>query len=363
MAKRLVFQTNKQDYSVSRTVECEEPDLSNGQVRVKLDRFAFTANNITYAVLGERMHYWAFFPVNEIDQQNWGVIPVWGYADVIESKEQNLPVGDRLFGYFPPASTLVMTPSNVSPDRFIEASEHRKTLPIGYNLYQRVLADNGYEQSQDNERMVFTPLFVTAYCLHNMLSTKDWYGAQQIVIISASSKTSVGLGYALVGDVRAPKTIGLTSRRNLDALQSFGVYDEVTSYEAIEELDSSKATVIVDMSGNAEVLARLHRHLGQNMCFTSNVGITHWRNLAPVSGIIADRSQMFFVPAHIQSLIESLGIVEYQKQTSEFIETISKKIRPWMKFKEVAGLSGLQDVYGDVCGGKVEPNISLSIKL
>jgi len=251
--KCFVFQTNKQRYSTVRVVEHDEPNLKGSQVRVKIDRFAFTANNITYAVLGERLQYWAFFPIESGDEKYWGVIPVWGFADVIESNVALLPVGERLFGYFPPASTLVMTPGRITPGSVIETSEHRRALPPGYNSYQRV--SSNYDRRKENELMVFFPLFVTGYCLHNMLSKREWYKAEQIIIISASSKTSISLGYALAGDNNAPKIIGLTSQRNLKFIQSLNLYDESISYDAITDVDAYKSTVIVDMSGNSEILS------------------------------------------------------------------------------------------------------------
>ena len=49
---------------------------------MKVDRFAFTANNITYAVLGDELKYWQLFPAPE----GFGNIPVWGFGEVIASK-------------------------------------------------------------------------------------------------------------------------------------------------------------------------------------------------------------------------------------------------------------------------------------
>ena len=108
------------------------------------------------------------------------------------------------------------------------------------------------------------------------MQSNDWYGAEQVVIISASSKTSIGLAYGLNEDKNAPAVIGLTSKHHVDFVNSIDAYDSVLSYDYLEQLDATKPTVIVDMSANAEVLSRLHKHLGDNMRFTSNVGLTHW---------------------------------------------------------------------------------------
>ena len=53
---------------------------------VKVDRFAFTANNITYAVLGDELKYWQLFPAPE----GFGNIPVWGFGEVIASRHPDV---------------------------------------------------------------------------------------------------------------------------------------------------------------------------------------------------------------------------------------------------------------------------------
>jgi len=69
--------------------------------------------------------------------------------------------------------------------------------------------------------------------------------------MSASSKTSVGLAYAFAEDSDAPKTIGVTSTRNIEAVRALNLYDQVISYE---EMPEDKPTLIIDMSGNSQVL-------------------------------------------------------------------------------------------------------------
>ena len=67
---------------------------------MKVDRFAFTANNITYAMLGDQLKYWQLFPAPE----GFGNIPVWGFGRVIASKHPQVAEGELLFGYFPMAT-------------------------------------------------------------------------------------------------------------------------------------------------------------------------------------------------------------------------------------------------------------------
>ncbi|MEO1202273.1 MAG: DUF2855 family protein, partial [Pseudomonadota bacterium] len=82
---------------MTRVTDSTTPALDEGQVLMAIERFAFTANNISYAVIGERFGYWKFFPVDA----EWGVIPVWGFAKVVESRHSGVEVGERLYGYWP----------------------------------------------------------------------------------------------------------------------------------------------------------------------------------------------------------------------------------------------------------------------
>ena len=75
-----------------------------------------------------------------------------------------------------------------------------------------------------------------------------------------------------------PKAVGVTSSRNLDTVEKLGIWDEVLSYDQIETMDPTVPTVIVDMSGNNEVLVALHNHFGEQMNFTLKVGLTHWQS-------------------------------------------------------------------------------------
>ena len=61
----------------------------------------------------------------------------------------------------------------------------------------------------DKERMLLRPLFITGFCLWDALQQNDWYSARQVVIVSASSKTSIGLAYALRDDASSPPVIGI----------------------------------------------------------------------------------------------------------------------------------------------------------
>jgi hypothetical protein len=358
------FQIRKDNYLTQQIVDTalSEDDLDDGEVLVKVDRFAFTANNITYAVVGDQFGYWQFFPPTTNDK-NWGILPVWGFADVVASNADGVPVGERLFGYFPPATYLKMLPTHPNKLSWIDGAEHRNVLPSGYNLYRRVLAEPNYNKAMDDYRMLLYPLHLTSFCLHDRLQSNDWYGAKQVVIISASSKTSIGLGYALADDKNAPKSIGITSASNIDMVSQLEVYDQNISYDNISQIDPTVVTVIVDMSGNSQVLAQLHQHLGDNFTFCLRVGFTHWDVVNNPSEQLSSRSASFFAPEHIQNRLKDWGSMLFEQKTSAFVQSTISRSSSWLKLTELEGLSGLSSVYQDVCEGKVNPESGLIINM
>lgn len=51
------FLVRQDDLATTRCLHAPAPALAPGQVRVRVDRFAYTSNNITYAAFGDAMHY------------------------------------------------------------------------------------------------------------------------------------------------------------------------------------------------------------------------------------------------------------------------------------------------------------------
>src|SRR4051794_5424184 len=94
--------------------ESAATSLQPGQILMKIDKFAFTSNNVTYASFGDAMSYWNFFPA----PQGWGRIPVWGFAEVVASQHMAVKTGERFYGYFPMSTHVVLQPERVSDAGF-----------------------------------------------------------------------------------------------------------------------------------------------------------------------------------------------------------------------------------------------------
>jgi hypothetical protein len=140
--------------------------LAAGEALLAIESFGLTANNITYAVMGEAMGYWEFFPSGS---PGWGLLPAWGFASVVDPGDTGLTAGMRVFGYVPASSHLVVSPSRAGDRGFVDAALHRATLPSAYQRYRAVGADPAYAADREDEQMLFWPLFYTSWLIDDFL--------------------------------------------------------------------------------------------------------------------------------------------------------------------------------------------------
>lgn len=204
---------------------------------------------------------------------------------------------------------------------------------------------------------------MTSFCLWDLLKDKQWFDAKQIVVLSASSKTSMGLGHALVADSTAPPVVALTSAGNLGFVHQLKLYASATTYQKLTEIDASIPTVVVDLSGNANVLARLCAHLGDNMQRCIRVGLTHWHDVESDAGGQPARSEFFFAPSHIQMRIKDCGPDAFTARTASFLKDAARKTLGTLHFQTLAGLNGLAAVYPDICDGRIPPDRGIIVEM
>ena len=361
MTRITTMEVRKTNLGDMRAVGAEAPPLAEGEARLRVERFALTANNVTYGVVGDRIGYWRFFPASD---DAWGVIPVWGVAVVEESAAPDLPVGDRLYGYLPMASHLTIQPAKVKAERLFDGAAHRAELPPVYNQYRRLAAEPGYDPARDEERMILWPLYATSYCLYDFFLDNNWFGAERIIIPSASSKTAIGTAYAFGADPAAPKLIGVTSPRNEAAVRATGLYADVVAYDDVEtRIDAAAPAALIDMSGSGAVIGRLHKHLGDAMRYTSMVGLTHYDEAGMGADFIKNRSQMFFAPGHIQKRAQEWGPGVFDGKAMDFFTRAAGESREWLEIRRGEGGAGCRDAWNEVLAGETPPTAAWTVAI
>lgn len=348
------FLVNKQaleDCEFQSAPGADEIELADGQVLLAIDHFGFTANNITYAVMGESMAYWDFFPAPE----GWGRVPVWGFADVVRSEDEAIEVGERIYGYLPMSTHLVVKPTKIGQASFVDATPHRQALPSAYNQYMRTGGDPGYDSAQEDLIMLLRPLFITSWLIDDFLADHDFFGAQTAILSSASSKTALGVAF-LLAENRDIKVIGLTSAGNVEFVESTGCYDQVVSYDELESLPPDSPVVYVDMSGDGEVRSRLHHHYQDNVKHSCLVGATHWQELKPGMDLPGAKPSFFFAPTQVDKRLKDWGSDGFQQRLAAAWRQFLAPVSDWVTVQHRSGGDAIRQVYLDTLKGKVNPN-------
>jgi Protein of unknown function (DUF2855) len=344
------FLVAKAELHRCRVLDAPPPELEPGQALLAVDAFGLSANNITYAIFGEQMSYWGFFPA----QDGWGRIPVWGFGEVSVSSHEALSPGTRVFGYLPPSTHLLVTPDRVEPHGFIDASPHRASLPPTYNSYSRVTADPGYDPEREDQQMLLRPLFFTSFLIDDFLEDSGLLGADAVVLSSASSKTASALAFLLSRRGQG-EVLGLTSARSAEFARGLDVYDRVASYEEISLLPRGRA-VYVDIAGNADVRARVHDRYAGELLHSAVVGATHHDKMGEVpDSLPGPRPTFFFAPDRVAKRAQEWGRGGLERRLAEAWRPYVEWTDGWLQVIRGHGPEATEQAYLDLLDGKIDP--------
>ncbi|HEV7585818.1 MAG TPA: DUF2855 family protein [Solirubrobacteraceae bacterium] len=344
------FLVAKDDLHRCRFHEAEPPELRDGQAQLRVASFGLTANNITYAKLGEAMSYWSFFPAED----GWGRVPVWGFAEVAASRQPELETGTRVYGYLPPSSEFVVEATRVDARGFVDGSPHRARLPAAYNSYARTDADPVYDAAHEDHQMLLRPLFFTSYLIDDLLEDSGMFGAGTVVVSSASSKTASALAF-LLSRRDGVEVIGLTSSRSGDFARGLGVYDHVVSYDEVSELPSERS-LYVDMAGDAAVRDAVHGHYGEQLVHSAVVGATHHDRMGGVPDELPGaRPTFFFAPDRVSKRSADWGREGLEQRLADAWRPYLEWTETWLEVLHGEGPDSLEGAYLDLLDGRVDP--------
>ena len=322
--------------------------LAAGEVRLTLDRFALTSNNISYALSGDFLDYWGFFPAED----GWGRLPAMGYGIVSESANPDIAVGGRYFGFFPVGNEHIVL-AQLSRNGFIDAGIHREKHAMAYRAFDKVSDTEG---ENDNAMLIFRGLFMTSFLAEDFLREQNFFDAKQVLITSASSKTSIALAHCL----RAKSTmrvVGLTSDANIDFVNGVGEYHDVATYSEISALDTDVSTVLMDMAGNPEIVAGLHTHFGESLKYSCSIGATHWNQTSHRVDIPGPKPQFFFAPSQLSKRSKEWGREELNNRLETALNTFIEGSKQWLRIEHLHGTDSVSDTYSQLVAGEMSPEI------
>ena len=234
--------------------------------------------------------------------------------------------------------------------------------------------------SAEAHEALLRPLFTTSFLIADWLAHEQHFGADTVIISSASSKTAYGTAYALTrdaGDDR-PEVVGLTSPAHVASTERLGLYDRVLSYDDIATLDPERASVYVDLSGSAEIRGAVHRRCA-GLRHDCAVGLTHWgdtdtdtdtdtgTDTGAVKPLPGPKPVFFFAPAELERQAAQTGRAEVFGRIGSamegFVARVSDPSAPLMDITWQRGGDAASQAYLDVALGRTDPGDAFMVAM
>jgi NADPH:quinone reductase-like Zn-dependent oxidoreductase len=358
--QNITLQINRARHSDPRVCATEMPALAAGQVRLRIERFAVTANTVTYATTGDALGYWDFFPTGE---PGWGCVPAMGWAEIITSNHPDVPAGGRYYGWYPMARYVDMTVTPTA-DGLRDDGPHRSAHAPVYRAYAATDRDALYQAGADAEdrHALLRGLFLTGWLAEDYFADNGWFGAQRVLVLSASSKTAIG--FAHCADAREGiEVVGVTSSRNHAFTHGLGCYDEVITYDDIAAIPASSPIVSIDMAGSGPVLAAVHSHFGEHLKHSMAIGRSHHEAPPRAQGLPGPRPAFFFAPTQVNKRMQEWGPRGYQQRVAAAVKGFVGWSHDWLRVQQCRGASAAAATWREVHAGRVAPDVGHVVSL
>ena len=347
--------TGRSDLSDVRVDTAEPLEPRPGEALLRVEHVGVTANNVTYGLLGDAFGYWRFFPAAE---RGRGRVPLWGLASVVGAEVEGLAPGDRVYGFLPSSSHLLVRPGPVRDGSFSDQAGHRQGLAAVYNAYTRAPAADACVQQDESRptrhdlQVVFRPLLTTSFLLADWLTTSEPVAAV-VVLSSASSRTAYGTALLLRDVLRGTgaHVVGLTSPGHRAFTESLGVYDEVLAYEEARSL-GAVPTTYVDVAGDPGLRRVLHERLGPSLVREVSVGLARGvpgQAAAPAQGL--PRPVVFFAPDRVAQRRRDWGADGLAARLEEAWRLLVARADDWVAVRRGHGADGLRSAWERVLAG------------
>ncbi|WDZ83482.1 DUF2855 family protein [Micromonospora cathayae] len=323
--------------------------LEPGQVRLAVEKFAVTANNVTYARLGDsELPFFDVFPAAD----GYARVPVWGYARAEASRHPDVAVGTRYFGFLPMSShhTTWITPTDRG---FVDAAPQRAFLHDWYRTYPL----GEVPDELDDLRTLVRPLYPASFALADFLVEHGAAGVARAVVSSASSRTALGLAERLRDD-RPLELVGLTAARHRDFVTGLGLYDRVLTYDEVSTLPARTSTVLLDFTGQPAALADQCGHLAPGLVHTAQVGYTHAGGTMELPELPGPAPEIFFTPDVEQKARAAEGADRHHARYAAAEERFLRSTTDWLRVDRRRGPEAAAAAFLDALRGSASPQVA-----
>lgn len=352
------FLVKRDDLRECRVAASSAPGIGPGQALLRVDTFGLTANNVTYAVFGEAMSYWDFFPA----EQGWGRVPMWGFAEIERSEAAGVEPGTRVYGYLPPSTYLAVAPADAGETGFVDGSPHRAALPSAYHRYVATGGDPFYRPDTEQIQMLLRPLFFTSFLIDDQLDDEGLATRGPVLISSASSKTAIAAAFMLA-QRDGVELVGLTSPRSAAFVEGLGIYDRTVTYDAIDSLERGPA-IYVDVAGDGAVRHAVHSKFGDELAHSMAVGASHWEGFGGGAGELPGPAPtFFFAPDRVVKRSADWGRAGLETRVAEAWHPFCEWTAGWLETIPGSGFDAVRAAYIDVLEGRVDPKHAHVLRL
>lgn len=231
------------------------------------------------------------------------------------------------------------------------------------------------------------PLFWTSYCrsfpslrnldididcflhagMEDYLYEANYKGLQNMLISSASSKTAFIVAYRMrlrrdLSNGALPiNIIGLTSRSNLSFTRRLGFYDQVFSYDQVDDVRKvSKLDncLYIDVSGNQPLNASIAKSIGPKLTISLGMTSVEGGNASSFTGAGGNQEgfESFFMPEWLAVRLKQLGSKRLKEMQKVVWDQVMDDCRSWIIIDTYRGEEKVLEAYLKTLKGSVPPD-------
>ena len=328
-----------------------------GRAEVAIDLVALTANNITYAALGQKTPFWARTPVWDFfPARQPGRLPVWGFATVTRSAAEGSRWAIVLRYWRSPARDL-------AADRFaapaLPVTPRRAALPAACQ-YSRLKAWRSPRADHD-WWPVYRPLFLTGWLIADQFEDEDDFDAETVIVSGASSKTALAFAHVMKarGGHRAWSRL---PHRAAPPLPPAPVCTIRSSTMARSIHHAKGKVALVDFAGNPAATRAVHERFGDALAVDMIVGITQWDAERGSIQLPGPRPIGFFAPGRMKKRSKDWGAHGLRRQSEEAWLDFMPTAKRLTEIDRRSGAEAALAAYRDAVAGKVDPRMGVLIE-